>query len=147
MESMVDVLDLREWPEPKTISERFRAMGGLIRVHDIPAQRGFGEERSGQEDEDASATAGGSRLSEQLRSYYAKHLDPAKGLDVKDLGALQAIEAAQDAFDKRLSESFKAALSEVEGLGYLVPDSFASSGTRSLKAAPFLTLARACIEP
>lgn len=92
-------------------------LSGLIRVHDIPAQRGFGEEQSGQDDEDGSATAG-SRLSDQLRSYYAKHLDPTKGPDPKDLGALQAIEAAQDAFDMRLSESFKAAFAEVEGMGY-----------------------------
>lgn len=93
-------------------------LNGLIRVHDIPAQRGFGEEQPGQEDEDAPAAAAGSRLSDQLRSYYSKHLDPTKGPDAKDLGALQAIEAAQDAFDKRLTESFKAAFTEVEGMGY-----------------------------
>ncbi|HEL3005576.1 TPA: AAA family ATPase [Stenotrophomonas maltophilia] len=91
---------------------------GLICVHDIPAQRGFGEEQSPQGDEDAPAAAAGSRLSDQLKSYYAKHLDPTKGPDPKDLGALQAIEAAQDAFDKRLTESFKAAFTEVEGMGY-----------------------------
>ncbi|MEA3539248.1 MAG: AAA family ATPase [Pseudomonadota bacterium] len=94
------------------------ALAGLIRVHDIPAQRGFGEEQTTQEDEDAPASTVGSRLSDQLKSYYAKHLDPTKGPDPKDLGALQAIEAAQDAFDKRLTESFKAAFSEVEGMGY-----------------------------
>lgn len=93
-------------------------LAGLIRVHDIPAQRGFGEEQPSQEDEDAPAAAAGSRLSDQLKSYYAKHLDPTKGPDPKDLGALQAIEAAQDAFDKRLTESFKAAFTEVEGMGY-----------------------------
>lgn len=93
-------------------------LGGLIRVHDIPAQRGFGEESQTVEDDDAPATSSGSRLSEQLRSYYAKHLDPTKGPDPKDLGALQAIEAAQDAFDTRLTESFKAAFDEVEGMGY-----------------------------
>jgi predicted ATP-dependent endonuclease of OLD family len=93
-------------------------LNDLIRVHDIPAQRGFGEEQSVQDDEDAPAAAVGNRLSDQLRSYYAKHLDPAKGPDPKDLGALQAIEAAQDAFDERLTESFKAAFTEVEGMGY-----------------------------
>lgn len=92
-------------------------LGDLIRVHDIPAQRGFGEEQPSQEDEDAPATSG-RRLSDQLKSYYAKHLDPTKEPDPKDLGALQAIEAAQDAFDKRLTESFKAAFTEVEGMGY-----------------------------
>ncbi|CAJ7711013.1 ATP-dependent OLD family endonuclease [Burkholderia pseudomallei] len=93
-------------------------LSGLIRVHDIPAQRGFGEEQSGQDDEDAPAAAAGGRLSDQLKSYYAKHLDPAKGPDPTDLGALQAIEAAQEAFDKRLTESFTAAFTEVEGMGY-----------------------------
>lgn len=91
---------------------------GLIYVHDIPAQRGFGEAQSGQEDEETPASAGGTRLSDQLRSYYSKHLDPSKGPDAKDLGALQAIEAAQDAFDLRLTESFKSAFTEVEGMGY-----------------------------
>ena len=91
---------------------------GLIRVHDIPAQRGFGGEQSGDDDDDMPVSASSNRLSDQLRSYYAKHLDPTKGPDPKDLGALQAIEAAQDAFDKRLTESFTAAFSEVEGMGY-----------------------------
>ncbi len=91
---------------------------GLIRVHDIPAQRGFGEEQSGDEDDDTSTTSSSNRLSDQLRSYYSKHLDPTKGPDPQDLGALQAIEAAQDAFDKRLTESFTAAFTEVEGMGY-----------------------------
>lgn len=93
-------------------------LSGLIRVHDIPAQRGFGEEPPSHDDEDAPAAAAGSRLSDQLKSYYAKHLDPTKGPDPKDLGALQAIEAAQDAFDKRLTESFKPAFTEVGGMGY-----------------------------
>ncbi len=103
---------------PESLPIEGNPLSGLIRVHDIPAQRGFGEEQSSQDDEDGPATSAGSRLSDQLRSYYAKHLDPTKGPDPKDLGALQAIEAAQDAFDMRLSESFKAAFAEVEGMGY-----------------------------
>ncbi len=91
---------------------------GLLRIHDIPAQRGFGEETPNEEDEDAPAGSPGSRLSDQLRSYYSKHLDPTKGPDANDLGALQAIEAAQDAFDLKLTESFAAAFSEVEAMGY-----------------------------
>lgn len=91
---------------------------GLVRIHDIPAQRGFGEETPSSDEEDVPAGAPGSRLSNQLRNYYSKHLDPTKGPDVKDLGALQAIEAAQDAFDQKLTESFQVAFSEVEGMGY-----------------------------
>lgn len=91
---------------------------GLIRVHDIPAQRGFGEGPLGSDDDDAPAGSPGSKLSDQLISYWSKHLDPSKGPDPEDLGALQAIEAAQDAFDRRLTESFAAAFLEVEGMGY-----------------------------
>lgn len=91
---------------------------GLIKVHDIPAQRGFGEVHSGVDIDDLRASAGGTRLSEQLRSYYAKHLDPAKGPDPKDLDALLAMESAEDAFDDKLTESFKECFTEVAGLGY-----------------------------
>ena len=94
-------------------------LSGLIKVHDIPAQRGFGEMPSGVEEEgELQASAGGTRLSEQLRSYYAKHLDPAKGPDPTDLEALQAMEAAEDAFDLKLTESFSECFTEVAGLGY-----------------------------
>ena len=92
---------------------------GLIKVHDIPAQRGFGEIPSGVEEEgEFQTSAGGTRLSEQLRGYYAKHLDPAKGPDPMDLEALQAMEAAEDAFDLKLTESFRECFTEVAGLGY-----------------------------
>lgn len=94
-------------------------LSGLIKVHDIPAQRGFGEIPSSVEEEgEPQTSAGGTRLSEQLRSYYAKHLDPAKGPDPMDLEALQAMEAAEDAFDAKLAESFSECFTEVAGLGY-----------------------------
>lgn len=94
-------------------------LSGLIKVHDIPAQRGFGEIPSGVEEEgELQTSAGGTRLSEQLRSYYAKHLDPAKGPDPMDLEALQAMEAAENAFDLKLTESFSECFTEVAGLGY-----------------------------
>jgi predicted ATP-dependent endonuclease of OLD family len=94
-------------------------LNGLIKVHDIPAQRGFGEIPNGIEEEgELQTSAGGTRLSEQLRSYYAKHLDPAKGPDPMDLEALQAIQAAEDAFDLKLAESFNECFTEVADLGY-----------------------------
>lgn len=93
-------------------------LSGLIKVHDIPAQRGFGEMPSGVEEDELQTSAGGTRLSEQLRSYYSKHLDPAKGPDPMDLEALQAMEAAEQAFDLKLTESFSECFTEVAGLGY-----------------------------
>lgn len=32
LESVVDVLDLREWPEPKTVSERLKAVRLILRM-------------------------------------------------------------------------------------------------------------------
>lgn len=93
-------------------------LSGLIKVHDIPAQRGFGEIPSGVDDDELQTSAGGTRLSEQLRSYYAKHLDPAKGPDPMDLEALLAMEAAESTFDLKLTESFSECFNEVAGLGY-----------------------------
>ena len=58
------------------------------------------------------------KLSEQLRRYYNRHLDPYDNPDTKDIKALQAIEEAQRAFDIRLNEGFERALKELEQLGY-----------------------------
>ncbi|MDH6263803.1 AAA family ATPase [Bradyrhizobium sp. BR13661] len=84
-------------------------LAGLIRVNEINAQRGFGGTQNEREDEEGLAARSPERLSEQLRAYYRKHLDPSEYPEASDLDALRAIEAAQQAFDLRLTESFKAA--------------------------------------
>ncbi|MBM2576418.1 AAA family ATPase [Jannaschia sp. Os4] len=91
---------------------------GLIKVHDIPAQRGFGGDGSHEDDEDMPVPTSARRLSDQLRSYYTKHLDPTRGPTEGDLGALQALETAQDQFDAQLTEAFTAAFDEVASMGY-----------------------------
>ena len=87
---------------------------GLIRVDEIGAQRGFGGSQNSANGESTPTKSGATRLSDQLRDYWKKHLDPSEQPDPGDLGALQAIQAAQDAFDERLTESFAAAFTEVE---------------------------------
>lgn len=112
---------LRAWPQAlphSAVPIEGDPLSGLIKVHDISAQRGFGEVNSGADVDDLQGSASGTRLSEQLRSYYTKHLDPAKGPDPKDLEALQAMEAAEDAFDDKLMQSFNECFTEVAGLGY-----------------------------
>jgi predicted ATP-dependent endonuclease of OLD family len=91
---------------------------GLIKVNEVPAQRGFGESDSADINGNLSPNKEGHKLSDQLRTYYNKHLDPFSTPDITDLAALQAIEAAQEAFDTRLHESFAGAFTEVEGMGY-----------------------------
>ncbi|CAN7610528.1 AAA family ATPase [Devosia sp. LjRoot3] len=93
-------------------------LSGLIRVDEVNAQRGFGEASSADPDDIRSTRSAGHRLSDQLRAYYNKHLDPSDSPEAEDLGALQAIEQAQNAFDARLTEAFQAAFTEVRGIGY-----------------------------
>lgn len=90
----------------------------LIRVNEINAQRGLGESDGADIDPESTKDYDSQKLSDQLRTYYTKHLDPFQTPDVADLAALQAIEAAQEAFDKRLHESFADAFMEVEEMGY-----------------------------
>lgn len=90
----------------------------LIRVNEINAQRGLGENDGADIDSESTKDNDSQKLSDQLRTYYTKHLDPFQTPDVADLAALQAIEAAQEAFDKRLHASFADAFTEVEGMGY-----------------------------
>lgn len=90
----------------------------LIRVNEINAQRGFGQSSEISNSDDTNKSDGKRKLSDQLRQYYTKHLDPFDKPGEADLNALRTIEFAQDAFDKRLAECFKVALEEVESLGY-----------------------------
>lgn len=94
---------------------------GLIRIDEISAQRGFGQSEGGKDAEEEFAVAGASstrKMSDQLRRYWNRHLDPYENPDAKDLRALKAIESAQKAFDDRLREGFAPSLLEVETLGY-----------------------------
>ncbi|CAI0850200.1 AAA family ATPase [Serratia fonticola] len=102
---------------PTALPLESNPLSGLIRVHEINAQRGFGD-HSDDNQGDNTRPSGARKLSEQLRSYYSRHLDPGDSPDVSDLEALRAIEAAQSAFDTKLGSSFEPAIREVEGLGY-----------------------------
>jgi predicted ATP-dependent endonuclease of OLD family len=93
-------------------------LAGLVRVNEINAQRGFGDSNSADPEDEPGNRSSSHRLSDQLRVYYNKHLDPSDRPGIDDLGALQAIEQAQAAFDTRLMDSFKAAFTEVSGIGY-----------------------------
>lgn len=94
---------------------------GLIRINEISAQRGFGQIDGLQDFDDDGAHAGSTttrRMSDQLRRYWSKHLDPFENPDPQDIEALRAIEKAQQAFDARLKDGFSPAIQEVEGMGY-----------------------------
>ena len=93
----------------------------LIKIDEIAAQRDFadaGSSESGEDRVEATARRFKRRLSDQLRSYYDRHLDPSKTPSEKDYEALGAIQAAERSFDSRLEAGFSAAFEELEDLGY-----------------------------
>lgn len=86
---------------------------GLLKIDVISAQRGFSDPKT-EDDSHGGFTS----LSNQLRRYFSKHLDPAEAPDQNDIEALEAIEAANTVFDAKLKASFEPALGELEGLNY-----------------------------
>jgi predicted ATP-dependent endonuclease of OLD family len=93
----------------------------LIKIDEIAAQRDFADagDRDVREDKaETSVRRFKRRLSDQLRSYYDRHLDPSKTPTQKDYEALGAIQAAERSFDARLESGFAAAFEELEDLGY-----------------------------
>lgn len=94
---------------------------GLIKIDEIAAQRDFADaanSESGEEKGDTAVRKFKRRLSDQLRSYYDRHLDPSKTPSEKDYEALGAIQTAEKNFDDRLKAGFAAAFEELEDLGY-----------------------------
>lgn len=96
---------------------------GLIRIDEINAQRGFSDagnnrEASSEATEESVGRGDKRKLSEQLRSYYAKHLDPSEMPELSDVDALEAIHTAQTLFDEKLETCFSEALKEIQNLGY-----------------------------
>ena len=97
---------------------------GLIRIDEIAAQRDLSDAGNSSRmiGDDDMAEKGNQklkrRLSEQLRAYYNRHLDPTKAPTEADIDALTAIQSAENAFDERLKEHFVEPIKELEGLGY-----------------------------
>lgn len=108
-------------PEAEFIEEN--PFSGLIRIDEINAQRGFsdaGNTRDIPHDgiEESAGRGDKHKLSEQLRSYYTKHLDPSEMPESSDVDALEAIHNAETLFDEKLATCFGEALKEIECLGY-----------------------------
>lgn len=94
----------------------------LIRIDEIAAQRDLadagGRSPSSEDTSEQSVRRFKRRLSDQLRSYYDRHLDPSKTPTTEDYEALGAIQTAESSFDTRLKAGFSAAFAELQNLGY-----------------------------
>jgi predicted ATP-dependent endonuclease of OLD family len=94
---------------------------GLIRVDKIDANRGFSNLNTKNYNENADGEISYNdkgKLSEQLRSYYKKHIDPTNMPDPSDIDALEAIHQAQKQFNEKLKSGFQSKFEELEDLGY-----------------------------
>lgn len=100
----------QELPEDSLVLEMANPFKGLVRIDIINAQRGFTDSN----DNNTNSVT----LSSQLREYYSKHLDPSKEPTENDIDALESIEKAKEAFDKKLNESFTPSIKELETLNY-----------------------------
>lgn len=85
----------------------------IIRIDMIDAQRGFSDPDSPSESGRTSH-----QLSNQMRRYYDKHLDPEKLPAPEDIEILRVTEEARSVFDDSLAEKFSPAIKELENLGY-----------------------------
>lgn len=87
----------------------------LIRIDIISAQRGLDD----SDDESDDKTAGNSNLlSDQLRSYYDKQLDPEHQPTQSDIKALKELQGAKEVFDKQISKKFSRSMKELSQFGY-----------------------------
>lgn len=85
----------------------------IIRIDMIDAQRGFSDPDSSSENGNAS-----NQLSNQMRRYYDRHLDPEKLPAPEDIEILRVTEEAKSVFDNNLEKKFSPAIAELENLGY-----------------------------
>ncbi|MEB8399162.1 ATP-dependent nuclease [Enterococcus casseliflavus] len=85
----------------------------LIRINMIDAQRGFSDPDTSNE-----SVKTVNQLSNQMRRYYDRHLDPEKIPTPEDIEILRVTEEARNVFDNNLEKKFSPAIKELESLGY-----------------------------
>lgn len=93
----------------------------IIKVNQIGAQRGLLDTGTNtHKDQDSNIIGSGrkKKLSEQLRTYYDRHLDPRALPTCEDLDALESLQTAEDSFDISLKRGFKKPFKELQDLGY-----------------------------
>lgn len=103
---------------PQTMPEgvaplEFDPFKNLIRVDIISAQRGLDDS-----DDAGNQVAESSLLSDQLRSYYDKQLDPEHEPSASDIKALKELQGASEVFNQQISKKFRKAMKELSQFGY-----------------------------
>lgn len=103
-------------PQPMPVDVEpldFDPFKSLIKVDIISAQRGLDDN-----DESDESITDSSLLSDQLRTYYDKQLDPEHEPSVSDLRALKELQGASEVFNHQISKKFHKAMKELSQFGY-----------------------------
>lgn len=93
----------------------FDPFKGLIKVNFTPAQKGLEDYNDIDSNEKKGTT---NLLSEQLRRYYDRQLDPEKEPSDSDIKALVELQSAKDTFNKQIKTKFDSAMKELSKFGY-----------------------------
>lgn len=86
----------------------------LIRIDTISAQRWLDDSDS----DSSEKTKDNSLLSQQLRDYYDRQLDPERKPSASDIKALKEVQKAKDVFDTQITKRFQSAMNELSTFGY-----------------------------
>lgn len=86
----------------------------LIRIDTISAQRWLDDSDSDPSDK----AKDNSLLSQQLRDYYDRQLDPERKPSTSDIKALKEVQKAKDVFDTQITKRFQSAMNELSTFGY-----------------------------
>lgn len=114
----INEVDINDTAQPQTMPIgimplEFDPFKNLIRVDIISAQRGFDDS-----DDIDERPIERSLLSEQLRSYYDRQLDPEHEPSASDLKALKELQGASEVFNQQISKKFHKAMKELSQFGY-----------------------------
>lgn len=107
----------------------FDPFKNLIRVDIISAQRGLDDN-----DDSNESNTDSNLLSDQLRAYYDKQLDPEHEPSVSDLKALKELQSASEVFNQQICKKFHKAMKELSQFGYpgrYNPDIIVEAKTRA----------------
>jgi len=93
----------------------FDPLKNIIRIDFEPAQKGFSDNL----EESTSDYRGPSNLlSDQLRRYYDRQLDPERQPTDADIKTLRELQKARTVFDDQIKEKFQKAVRELSKFGY-----------------------------
>lgn len=119
-EAKLEALQDDDIAKPQKISSDVMPLGldpfkDIIRIDFNPAQKGL---EDASDEIRSEAKSSNSLLSNQLRKYYDKQLDPERQPTPADIKTLIELQEAREVFNKQIKTKFKKAMNELSEFGY-----------------------------